>query len=244
MPTITEPKPFSIRAVIFDWRGTLVSELTPHGWVREALRRAGRVCDDVAVTALLHDIREAAGRPNRLRAPDGNTSYARHRETYYTVFRDAALDEELADALFDVDSDASLNEFAVDAPAAFAALIESGCKIGVLSNIHFDIRPMFEKARLLGSVDRFVLSGEHGIQKPDPAIFRLALGLLGTSAEETLMVGDNPARDGVAVDVGMPALLLPALTDPRRRRLHLVTNVVGSNGSPPREHLPYPRPGR
>jgi FMN phosphatase YigB (HAD superfamily) len=217
----------SIRAVVFDWRGTLVSELTPQGWAREALRRVGRRCDDRAARGLLREIRAAAGEPNRLQSPQGNISAERHRETYYAVFADAGLDDELADALFAVDSDASYNIFAVDAAWTLAALAERNCRIGVLSNIHFDIRPTFEAAGLLDSIDTFVLSGEQGIQKPDPAIFRRALELLGTDAGETLMVGDRASRDGVAVEVGMPTLLVPALTDPRQRRLHMVTDAVG-----------------
>ncbi len=228
MPTTNDPRPCPIRAVVFDWRGTLVSELTPDGWAREALRRADREYDDHAVAALLQDIQKAAGQPNRLQSPEGNTSADRHRETYYTVFADAGLDDELADALFAVDSDPTYNVFAVDVATTLASIIEKECKIAVLSNIHFDIRPVFACAQLLDSIDTFVLSNEHGIQKPDPAIFRLALDLLETSAEETLMVGDRPSRDGVAINVGMPTLLVPALTDPRQRRLHIVTNAIGA----------------
>jgi FMN phosphatase YigB (HAD superfamily) len=177
---------------------------------------------------LLRDIRKAAGQPNRLQSPQGNTSAARHRETYYSVFEDAGLDDDLADALFAVDSDPTYNIFAADAAATLVSVIEKGCKIGVLSNIHFDIRPMFARAQLLDYIDTFVLSNEHGVQKPDPAIFQLALDELGTRAEQTLMVGDRPSRDGVAIEVGMPTLLVPALTDPSQRRLHLVTNAIGA----------------
>ncbi|WP_201298110.1 HAD family hydrolase [Nocardia sp. CY41] len=226
-----------IRAVVFDWRGTLVSELSPQQWAQEALRRAGRGHDDDAARALLSKIRAAAGEPNRLQSPQGNTSAARHRETFYAVFADAGLDTDLADELFAVDSDPAYNHFAADAAATLTALVERGCKIGVLSNIHFDIRPCFAEAGLLPSIETFVLSNEHGIQKPDPAIFRLALGELGTRAEQTLMVGDRPARDGAAVAVGMPTLLVPSLTDPRNCRLHLVTNAVGAGSQPPaRKH--------
>ncbi|MBU3059969.1 HAD family hydrolase [Nocardia sp. NEAU-G5] len=217
-----------IRAVVFDWRGTLASELTPEGWVREALRRTGRDDGARSVAAVLRSIRTAAGQPNRLQSPRGNTSYARHRETYYSVFADAALGDDLADALFAVDSDPSYNHFAVDAAETFTALIESDCRIAILSNIHVDIRPTFAAAGLLDSVDTFVLSGERGIQKPDPAIFHLALNHLGVPAEHALMVGDRPSRDGAAVEVGMPTLLVPQLTDPNDRRLHLVTRAAGA----------------
>ncbi|WP_067891746.1 HAD family hydrolase [Nocardia vaccinii] len=217
-----------VRHVVFDWRGTLVSELTEHGWASEALRKSGRDHSDAATTNLLRTIRKAAGEPNRMKDPLGNTSYERHRTTYYTVFAVAGLTDELADALFAVDSDPSYNIFAVDAAETIAALKANDCRIGVLSNIHFDIRPTFEQAGLLDSIDAFVLSSEQGVQKPDPAIFRLALDRLDARPEQTLMVGDRPSRDGVAVEVGIPTMLVPQLTDPRHRQLHHVTNAVAS----------------
>ncbi|WP_433660495.1 HAD family hydrolase [Nocardia sp. CA-128927] len=220
-------RPQPIRAVVFDWRGTLVTELTPQGWAREALKRVGRKFDTEAVDKLLLDIKMAAGQPNRLQSPQGNISFERHRDTYYEVFVDAKLPTELADALFAVESDPSYNEFAVDAATTLIALAESGYQVGILSNIHFDIRPVFAEAKLFDLIDTFVLSNEEGVQKPDPAIFERALEKLGTRAGETLMVGDRHSRDGVAVEVGMPTLLVPVLTDPRQRRLHLVTSLVG-----------------
>lgn len=219
--------PDHICAVVFDWRGTLVSELTPQDWAREALRRVDRDDSDEAVSTLLRDIRTAAGEPNRLQSPQGNTSYERHKETFDTVFADAGLDPCLAEALFAVDSDPKYNIFAADAADTLAALRDNGCRIGILSNIHFDIRPEFAEVGLLASIDAFVLSGERGIQKPDPAIFELMLKELDTPAEQTLMVGDRFTRDGAAAAVGMPTLLVPALTDHEKRQLHLVTNTVG-----------------
>jgi HAD superfamily hydrolase (TIGR01493 family) len=216
-----------VRAVIFDWRGTLVSQLDSRGWARESLQRALLPADDEAITDLWRRINAAAGEPNRLKDPTGNTSYERHRETFYSVFTAAGLPDALSDALWDVDSDPSYNIFADDAAETIAALRAHEVKIGVLSNIHFDIRPEFKEAELLDSVDEFILSGEEGIQKPNPAIFQLALDRLGVSPEEALMVGDNPARDGVANAVGITTILVPPLTDHRRRQLHRVTAAVG-----------------
>ncbi|TQM30166.1 HAD family hydrolase [Nocardia bhagyanarayanae] len=218
-----------IRAVVFDWRGTLVTELSPTRWMQEALRRVGRPQDDAAALALLQRIQAADGHPSRLRSPQGNTSAARHEETYRAVFADAGLDTELSDELFAVDSDPTYNHFAADAAATLTALAEYGCKIGILSNIHFDIRPCFAEAQLFDLIDTFVLSSERGIQKPDPAIFRATLDELGTHATETLMVGDRPSRDGMAVEVGMPTLLVPSLTDPQRCQLHVVVNAIGAS---------------
>ena len=44
-------------------------------------------------------------------------------------------------------------------------------------------------------VEACVVSGEFGARKPDPAIFRHALDLIGAESESTLFVGDNIEAD-------------------------------------------------
>ncbi|MGW6425146.1 HAD family hydrolase [Nocardia sp. NPDC055053] len=117
-------------------------------------------------------------------------------------------------------------KFADDVATTLRALAENGCKIGILSDIHFDLRPTFVDAGLLDLIDTFILSYEHGIQKPNPAIFELAPSQLATRAEHTLMVGDRPSHDGAAATLGIPTLLVPTLTESQQRRLHLVTATV------------------
>ncbi|QTR02278.1 HAD family hydrolase, partial [Saccharothrix algeriensis] len=112
---------------------------------------------------------------NRLDLPGVDADTALHRETYYAVFADAGLDADLADALYEVESDPTFNPFAVDVAATLSALRANGFRVGVLSDIHFDVRPVFDGL----PVDSFVLSFEHGVVKPDPRIFRIALDELG-----------------------------------------------------------------
>ncbi|MEU4741190.1 HAD-IA family hydrolase [Actinosynnema sp. NPDC023658] len=203
-----------LRAVIFDWRGTLVLTPTFRGWVAEALRRIGRDADRAADVASTLD-------PARLDVPGVDADAELHRRTYYDGFRAAGLDDELADSLYAVESDPAFNPFAADAGPTLRGLHERGVRIGVLSDIHFDIRPAFGDL----PVDSFVLSFEHGVVKPDPAIFRIALDELGTAPGETLMVGDRATHDGAGVDLGMPTLLVPPLQDVDNTRLHLVTSL-------------------
>ncbi|MGX1804366.1 HAD family hydrolase [Nocardia sp. NPDC055321] len=223
-----------ITAVVFDWRGTLVTELDSRGWVREALRKLdGRGknarIEEVAIDDVLGKI-HTPELLSRLQDPNGNTSKDRHHQTYFGVFRDAGLDDDLAKALWDVDSDPRFNTFAVDAAETIETLIDSGCQIGVLSNIHFDIKGFFSE-HPFNKIDEqaFVLSYDVGIQKPDPAIFTKMLERLGTSAAETLMVGDRENRDGVARQVGMRALIVDPLTDAHNRQLDQVTAYVEAN---------------
>ena len=46
-----------------------------------------------------------------------------------------------------------------------------------------------------------MVSEEYGARKPDPAIFRYALKLLGKEAESTLFIGDNAEEDIVGAAV-------------------------------------------
>ncbi|TCP56524.1 HAD superfamily hydrolase (TIGR01509 family)/HAD superfamily hydrolase (TIGR01549 family) [Tamaricihabitans halophyticus] len=216
-----------LRAVVFDWRGTLVTTLDERGWVHAALHRIGRAADEVSVAEVCAAIASASGSPDRLDAPGIDSDALLHRDTYYAVFADAGLDDELADALYAVESDPVYNEFAVDALEVLAAVSGRGCAVAVLSDIHFDLRPAFVAGGLDQFVDAYVLSYERGVQKPDPSIFRIALAMLGTESGQTLMVGDRASHDGAAVELGMPTLLLPPLTDAQQRRLHLVRNLTG-----------------
>jgi HAD superfamily hydrolase (TIGR01549 family) len=110
------------------------------------------------------------------------------------------------------------------------AVRESGKEIAVVSDIHFDIRDHFHRHDLDRFVDAYVLSFEHGIQKPDAAMFTLALDALNVTAERALMVGDTPTTDGGAAHVGIQTYLLPGPFRPGRagpRGLDVVLRLAG-----------------
>jgi putative hydrolase of the HAD superfamily len=89
-----------------------------------------------------------------------------------------------------------------DAAGVLAALRERGIAVGVVSNIGWDLRPVFRAHGLDLYVGAYVLSYEHGIQKPDPRLFRRACDVLGVAPEDTLMVGDSRPADGGAAALG------------------------------------------
>jgi len=206
----------SFRAVLFDWRGTLVTTLDEEAWATEALRRLGRDDDPALLAGGLATI---AG---RLDAPGVDTDAAGHRRTYVEALTDLGIDEDLVDALYAVESDLTLNVFADDAESTLRELCAAGLRLAVVSDIHVDIRPAFVAAGLDGVVDVFTLSVEHGIQKPDCRMFTRTLRALGIEPEHALVVGDRAERDGAAVECGLTTLLLPPLTAPSDRRLHRV----------------------
>ncbi len=214
-------------AVLFDWRGTLVTTLTEREWVAQALVALGRAADPGAVDAVTAAITRANGAEDRLDGPGVDSDAALHRETYEEVFADAGLDPALAHSLYAVESDYRHNHFAVDVAATLRALRARGVHLAVISDVHFDLRPAFDTAGLGGLIDVFTLSFEQGIQKPNPLVFRRTLEALGVSAGDALMVGDRSRPDGAAVESGITTLLLPPLRSVEERRLHRVLSLCG-----------------
>ena len=209
------------KAVLLDWRGTLAYVPPEQEWVRCALGRLGRDVSDAAAT--WHRIEPHL---DRLEADGVDSNAAMHRQTYFDVFRSAGLDQRLAETLYDLEGDASLNPFADDVAEMLAAVRALGVRIAVISDIHFDLRPAFVAAGLNGFVDAYVLSYEEGVQKPTTQMFTQALGRLGVAAQEAVMVGDRSGYDGAAVELGIVTLLLPPLRSATDCRLHLVEALL------------------
>jgi putative hydrolase of the HAD superfamily len=96
-----------------------------------------------------------------------------------------------------------------EVPEVLTAL-QGRVRLGVISNGPSDLqRYKLKLFDLEANFDPIVISGEIGIAKPDPAIFRYALEQAGVSAGEALYVGDSPVYDIVgAKSVGMRVIWL------------------------------------
>ncbi len=147
------------------------------------------------------------------------------------MLADAGLDVHLAEARYAVESDPQHNPFADDVVPTLSALQGAGRRLAVLSDIHFDLRLAFDAAGMHQLIDVFTLSFEQGLQKPEPALFRLTLAALGAQAHETLMVGDRSGPDGAAVEQGITTLLLSPLHEPHRVSRRPAGDRVGSRSS-------------
>lgn len=139
-----------------------------------------------------------------------------HEKIYVEVLRKSGLRSEQAESLYARLIDPSEWEPYPDAEAAFKGLSGKGVKVGVLSNIAFDIRPAFAAHGLADYVDEFVLSFEVGAIKPDPAIFSTLLERLGVAPENALMVGDSAEADGGATALGCAFALVEPLPTVQR----------------------------
>ena len=85
--------------MIFDWRGTLTTTLSGDEWVRQALRSVGRPAEPTDVAPVLSAIAAANGDEDRLDGPGVDSDSELHHRTFRSVFDDAGLDDELAQAL-------------------------------------------------------------------------------------------------------------------------------------------------
>ena len=81
-------------------------------------------------------------------------------------------------------------------------------KLGLITNGASDLqREKIEGSGLARYFDSITISGEVGVGKPDPLIFRTALDSLGAKPERTVMVGNSLEKDIAAAQrVGMKAI--------------------------------------
>jgi HAD superfamily hydrolase (TIGR01549 family) len=205
---MTEPR---FRAVLFDWRGTLFHDESDADWLRASAASIGRSLDEADAARLARAIGESERHPDVVAAlTTSDCSRELNAAAVLLQLRIAGFDDELAHAVWRRDGTVEASMPFPDTPSALRALKADGVRVGVVSDIHYDLRPTFDHYGLLEYVDAFTLSFEHGCQKPDRRIFELALDALGATATETLMVGDRASRDGAAIDVGITTLLLPS----------------------------------
>jgi HAD superfamily hydrolase (TIGR01509 family) len=213
-------RPRPVEAVLFDFHGTLAQVEDPVEWVLAAATACGAALDPARATALADQLVTVgrAGGPLPGRVPPHlaeawatrDLSEAAHRAAYAglatTVTRDM---EGLAEALYDRGLRIEAWQPFADTGPTLRALRGAGVPVAVVSNIGFDIRPMFRSWGLADLVDEWTLSYEVGRCKPDPEIFQIACAALGVEPRRALMVGDTPADAG-AVAAGCTALVLPA----------------------------------
>jgi 2-haloacid dehalogenase len=114
-----------------------------------------------------------------------------------------------------------------------ADLRRIGIRLAALSNWSAEKFPIArERYPFLGWFETIVISGDVGMCKPDPRIYRHLLGQTGFDATSTVFVDDAPANVAVAADLGMTALLFQ---DPATLRSDLERlGLVSSRGRPDR----------
>jgi putative hydrolase of the HAD superfamily len=102
---------------------------------------------------------------------------------------------------------ASYYSLAASTHALLEALRNRGLRLALVSNTaspEWLLRPVLERQGLVERVDAIVLSSEVGKRKPHPAIFERALSELDVRSDEALFVGDRLEADVLGASrVGM-----------------------------------------
>ncbi|MBC2864528.1 HAD family hydrolase [Streptomyces mexicanus] len=227
-------------AVLFDFSGTLFRVESTESWLRAVLDAAGVVLDPPELAATARALEEAGALPGGappVRVPDElagvwqsrDRSAELHRAAFTGMSRRVLLpDPALHEALYERHMTPAAWSPYPDAPEVLRTLHERGVKVGVVSNIGWDLRPVFREHGLDGYVDAYVLSYEHGVQKPDPRLFETACGRLGADPREVVMVGDDRRADGGAAALGCAVHFVDHLPVAQRPdALRAVLDLVG-----------------
>lgn len=225
----------SIRAVLFDWGGTVVRERQlitsyPAGaiaaYARKHLHFALRDADfERALEAAMPDREPAPGDP----APSIHAIIAgAFTWLGWTVGTD---DVDACARLF---FDAANEGFDVydDARALLPSLKYRGYSVGIVTNSIFPSRLLEVKANQLGLsgyLDCIVSSADVGLAKPHPAIYERALAEIRAGPHEALFVGDRVETDVAgARAAGLRAVLLQRRGRRREGAGYLVIERLGA----------------
>jgi HAD superfamily hydrolase (TIGR01509 family) len=216
------------RAVLFDWRGTLVHIPTPAWLAARALGSIGRADDSQTVASINARVGSALEHPDFIEAERRiDLSAEFHRTATMRLFEHAGLDLELGESLYEVEWAPDSRPMYPDVPEVLAAIHARGVKIAVVSDIHIDVvRPTCVAHGIDGLIDVYILSCELGVQKPDARMFLTATEALGVEPSDALMVGDTARTDGGAAAVRIATLILPRPEELVPRGLDVVLGLV------------------
>ncbi|MET7617258.1 HAD-IA family hydrolase [Streptomyces sp. NPDC005408] len=204
----------AIKGVLFDFSGTLFRIESARDWLHAVLTARGNQLPEAELTRYAEQLAAAGAlpggsSPQRLPAhltelwATRDESMERHRAAYTGLARQVELpDPGLYDALYERHKTPAAWRPYPDAAEVLRTLRERGVGIAVVSNIGWDLRPVFRAHGLDGWVDAYTLSYEHGVQKPDVRLFRAACEALGQDPADVLMVGDSRDADAGAEDLG------------------------------------------
>ena len=205
-----------VRAICFDAVGTLFDLREPVGITYARLGRRFELRADP--TRLTDAFRRALRMAPPLAFPEADdASLADLERRWWRTIVDATfaaastarVPEALSAALFDHYAGCAAWSRHQDALPVLRSLRRRGCKLAIVSNFDARLDGLAEGLGIRPLVDSIVCSGRAGAAKPDPRIFRRALGLLGALPGETLHVGDDAVMDVAGAGAaGLRAVLL------------------------------------
>ncbi len=194
----------SINAIIFDFGNVFVK------WDAHALYKRFFPSPE-AVDSFLEEIhfndwnaRQDAGRSFSEGVAELSTQFP-HYEEYIKAY--------------DIFWEESITEVYTETIDLAFELKQAGYELYLLSNFSAEKFPIMQKRfDFLTLFNDLVISGQHGLIKPDPAIFQLALERIGRKAEECLFIDDSPPNINIAQNLGFETI---HFLSPEQLRLEL-----------------------
>ena len=207
-----------IKAVIFDWFSTLAHYDPP----REQLQ--AQVLRELGFNVTLTDIQRALVLADRDlyaefselsledRSPEERLqTFIRHQQGIMTragIDADTALAEKAITKLGELNAGRHFALFD-DVIPTIRMLKERRLVTGLLTNIRRGIHETCQELGLEPYLDFIISPAEAGADKPDPAIFQLALKKAGVEASEAIYIGDQYLQDMVgARNAGIAPILI------------------------------------
>jgi putative hydrolase of the HAD superfamily len=230
------------KTIIFDVNGTLLGYEDPMGFEK----RFAAACRDLGAEVSPEDVRRAIGAliqqwSDRKQAGTRRASTGEQYRQTMTWFYQALLTAlnvpgdpgQQADSLYErfILREGFMPPFS-EVRETLEQLRARGLRLGILSNYPPHLEDTLKRHGLHGYFDFFVVSSLVGLEKPDRAIFELAIEKAGCPKEEILYLGDDLDDDiRGARNVGLDVILVdrqdrrPEADCPRIKRLsELVVN--------------------
>jgi putative hydrolase of the HAD superfamily len=192
--------------VLFDYGGTLDGE----GWhwfdrMLALYRRAGCALADVEIRRAFYAADQAIAEEAKRGSYGLRPLVERHVELQMAALGPAArrFAREVTEGFCAMTADGWEHS------RALLSRLRGRARLGVVSNFYGNLEVLLEEAGLAEALDTVVESARVGVEKPDPAIYRLAAERLGLPPREVVMVGDSFERDVRASHItGMRAIWL------------------------------------
>jgi HAD superfamily hydrolase (TIGR01509 family) len=222
---VAPPLSAPLRAVLFDWGDTLFHAPHAADVIVDFARSSGVSVSAERARGMWDEV-WALGKTSEEIAKGRDLSMEAHRRVWMDLFaRLEPVVPGVSRALYERVMDPHSWVPYADTRATLEAVRGRGLKVGVVSNVPADLRPVFAKHQLDALVDSYTHSFEVGAEKPSPTIFLAAAKSLGVKPNETLMVGDHEVDRG-AERAGMRAFVLPAEFEGDVRGLDRVTELL------------------
>jgi putative hydrolase of the HAD superfamily len=231
------------RAVLFDAGETL---LAPHPSFGEIFAAVLRECGHAVDLDEVEEARHLIGANlDDLVAGAGLTTWSTSREysrrfwrsIYAVIFDRLGIDDHdgrIFEALYHRFTRFESYRLFPDVLPTIRAIRGAGVMVGLISNFEEWLEEMLTAWEVMSLFAPVVISGREGVEKPDPAIFRLAVERAGVAAEECVYVGDHPRIDAEAAEaVGMGSILIdrrghhPDHSGPRVASLSEILPLIG-----------------